>query len=263
MVHEIPITQIVGYENAKPKKSLVRSMSDQGFLAEFPVVVSQQDDGCYRLLDGRRRTAAAQAAGLENVLAEVSDLGAALTILAHATRSENPVAELKAYQELQRQGLSMEEIARAGYATLQRVRKIAKLNQLVPEIAGRVEVGEIAPTVAFDLAGLAPEVQRKLADATRGETITGPLVRSYREVARDEAKLSVAGVADLFNEPEAATIEDVLGVLSEDTLYAILAEMPEDNRFTIWRGKVRQALQLHAAGSVAIQLSQPVETVSI
>jgi len=260
MVQPIPISQIIGYENAKPKKALVRSMSDQGFLPEFPVVVTRQDDGSYRLLDGRRRTAAAQAAGLESVLAEVSDLGAALTILAHATRSENPVAELKAYQELQRQGLSMEEIARAGYATLQRVRKIAKLNQLVPEISGRVEVGEIAPTVAFDIAGLAPEVQRQLAEE---QTITGPLVRTYQEVARDEAKLSVAGVADIFDEPEAATIEDVLGVLSEDTLYAILAEMPEDNRFTIWRGKVRQALHMHAAGSVAVQFSQPVETVSV
>ncbi len=256
----IPISQIVGFENAKPKKALVRSIQNQGFLSEFPVIVTHQDDGSYQLLDGRRRTAAAKAAGLDSVLATVSDLGAALTILAHATRSENPVAELKAYQELQRQGLSVEEIARAGYATLQRVRKIAKLNQLVPEIAGRVETGEIAPTVAFDVTGLAPEVQRKLAQE---ETITGPLVRTYREVARDEAKLSVAGIEDLFSEPETATIEDVLCMLSEDTLYAILAEMPDDNRFIIWRGKVRQALQMHTAGSVAIQLSQPVEIVSV
>jgi hypothetical protein len=66
---------------------------------------------------------------------------AALTILAHATRSENPVAELQAYQELQRGGMSEEQIARAGYATLQRIRKIAKLNRLIPEIAARVEKG--------------------------------------------------------------------------------------------------------------------------
>ncbi|MBL7163233.1 MAG: ParB N-terminal domain-containing protein [Anaerolineales bacterium] len=263
MYREISISQIVGYENAKPKRALVRSMGDQGFLSEFPVIVTQENDGSYRLLDGRRRTAAAKAAGLDSVLAEVSDLGVALTILAHATRSENPVAELKAYQELQCQGLSEVEIARAGYATLQRIRKIAKLNQLVPELAGRVETGEIAPTVAFDVAGLAPELQRKLADATRGEKITGPLVRTYREVERDEARFSVAGIEGLFSEPEAATIEEVLGVLSEDTLYAILAEMPEDNRFIIWRGKVRQALQMHTAGSVAIQLSRPVEAVSV
>ena len=104
----IPISQIVGFENAKPKKALVRSIQNQGFLSEFPVIVTHQDDGSYQLLDGRRRTAAAKAAGLDSVLATVSDLGAALTILAHATRSENPVAELKAYQELQRQGLSVE-----------------------------------------------------------------------------------------------------------------------------------------------------------
>ncbi len=262
MYQEIPITQLTGYENAKPKKALVRSIQNQGFLVEFPVIVTLQDDGSYRLLDGRRRTAAAKAAGLESVLAEVSEAGAALTILSHATRSENPVAELKAYQELQRQGMSETEIARAGYATLGRVRKIAKLNRLIPEIAERVEVGEIVPGVAFDITRLSPEVQRQLADATRGEKITGPLVQEYRQVEREEAKLSVDGLEALFEEPEAATIEDVFACLSEDTLYTILAEMPDDNRFTIWRGKMRQALQMQAV-EVAIPLPQPVAAVSL
>jgi len=263
MSRSIPISQIVGYENAKPKKALVKSIQDQGFLVEFPVTLKPEDDGNYRLLDGRRRTAAAKAAGLECVQAEISEAGVALTILSHATRSENPVAELKAYQELQRQGLSQEEIARAGYATLQRMRKIANLNRLVPAIAGRVEVGEIAPGVAFEIARLAPEVQRKLAQAHRGEKITGPLVREYRQVEREKAVLSVDGLEDLFAEQEAATIEDVFTCLSDDTLYAILAEMPDDNRFIIWRGKVRQALQVRTAEGVAVQFSQPVEVVSV
>ena len=223
-------------------------------MVEFPVIVAQQDDGTYRLLDGRRRTAAAKAAGLESVLAEVSEVGAALTILSHATRSENPVAELKAYQELQRQGMSEKEIARAGYATLGRVRKIAKLNRLIPKIAERVEVGEIAPGVAFEITRMAPEVQRELA---KEEKITGPLVSEYRQVERDEAILSVDGLEALFDEPEAATIEDVFACLSEDTLYAILAEIPADNRYTIWRGKVRQVIQVQAV-EVAIPLPQPV-----
>lgn len=260
MSRSIPISQIVGYENAKPKKALVKSIQDQGFLVEFPVILTPEVGGRYRLLDGRRRTAAAKAAGLECVLAEISEAGVALTILSHATRSENPVAELKAYQELQRQGLSQEEIARAGYATLQRMRKIAKLNRLVPAVAGRVESGEVAPGVAFEIARLAPEVQRKLAQE---EKITGPLVREYRQVEREKAVLSVDGLEDLFAEQEAATIEDVFTCLSEDTLYAILAEMPDDNRFIIWRGKVRQALQVRTTEGVVIQLSQPVEVVSI
>ena len=260
MSQSIPISQIVGYENAKPKKTLVKSIQDQGFLVEFPVILTREDGGIYRLLDGRRRTAAAKAVGLESVLAEISEAGVALTILAHATRSENPVAELKAYQELQRQGLSQEDIARAGYATLQRIRKVAKLNRLVPEIAGRVEKGEIAPGVAFKIARMAPEVQHQLA---LEQEITGPLVREYRQVGREKAVLSVAGLEDLFTEPEAATVDDVFRCLSEDTLYAILAEMPGDNRFAIWRGKVRQALQVQQIGSVAVQFSQPMETVSV
>jgi len=260
MSRSIPISQIVGYENAKPKKALVKSIQDQGFLVEFPVILKPEDDGNYRLLDGRRRTAAAKAAGLESVLAEISEAGVALTILSHATRSENPVAELKAYQELQRQGLSQDEIARAGYATLQRMRKIAKLNRLVPAIAGRVESGEVAPGVAFEIARMAPEVQRKLAQE---EKVTGPVVREYRQVEREKAVLSVDGLEDLFAEQEAATIEDVFTCLSEDTLYAILAEMPDDNRFIIWRGKVRRALQVRTAGGVAVQFSQPVEVVSV
>jgi|GEM_PF-1115211 ParB-like chromosome segregation protein Spo0J len=260
MSQSIPISQIVGYENAKPKKALVKSIQDQGFLVEFPVILTPGDHGMYRLLDGRRRTAAAKVAGLEYVLAEISQAGVALTILSHATRSENPVAELKAYQELQRQGLSQEDIARAGYATLQRIRKVAKLNHLVPEVSGRVEKGEIAPGVAFKIARMAPEIQRKLAQE---QEITGPLVREYRQVEREKVVLRVDGLEDLFTEPEAATIEDVLRCLSEDTLYAILAEMPEDNRFTIWRGKVRQALQVQSVSSVAIQFPQPVEVVSV
>ena len=62
----------------------------------------------------------------------ISGRGDALTILAHATRGENPVAELRAYQALQAQGLTEKDIARMGFATIQRVRKVAKLNRLVP-----------------------------------------------------------------------------------------------------------------------------------
>ena len=193
MSQSIPISQIVGYENAKPKKALVKSIQDQGFLVEFPVILTPGDHGMYRLLDGRRRTAAAKVAGLEYVLAEISQAGVALTILSHATRSENPVAELKAYQELQRQGLSQEDIARAGYATLQRIRKVAKLNHLVPEVSGRVEKGEIAPGVAFKIARMAPEIQRKLAQE---QEITGPLVREYRQVEREKVVLRVDGLEE-------------------------------------------------------------------
>lgn len=255
----LPISELHGHEDAKPFKALVQSISDQGFLPAFPIVVIPVDDdadqaGGYQILDGRRRTAAALQAGLDAVLAVVTEGDAALTILAHATRSENPVAELKAYQELQRAGLSEEQIARAGYATLGRIRKIARLNHLVPPIAERVERGEIAPGVAFKITRLAPEIQHDLAQE---EKVTGPLVREYQSAGQRTARLSVPGLEEIFEPRPQATIDDVLAVLSDETLQAILAEMPVDERFTTWRAKVRKIL----AGRV-VEVKLPVHSLA-
>jgi len=228
---EIPITQLCGHAETKPRKALVQSIQDQGFLPAFPIVVAPAVNHIYPILDGRRRTAAASQAGLEKVLAVVTEGDAVLTILAHATRSENPVAELRAYQELQRAGMSEEQIARAGYASLGRIRKISKLNRLVPPIAARVESGEIAPGVAFKIAKLASEVQHELAQE---EKITGSLVREYQYARRQEAKLSVPGLEQIFEIPLQATFDELLAMLSDDSLHTILVEIPRDNRFTTW-----------------------------
>ena len=244
-MREIPISQLRGYEEAKPRKALVQSIQDQGFLPAFPIVVAPAVDDIYLILDGRRRTAAALQVGLETVLAVVIEGDATLTILAHATRSENPVAELKAYQELQRVGMSEEQIARAGYATLGRIRKISKLNHLVSTIAVRVESGEISPGVAFKIAKLAPEIQHELAQEGK---ITGPLVREYQYARRQAAKLSVPGLEQVFEVQQQATIDEVLAELSNDTLHTILAELSADNRFTTWRAKVKK-----------IQASRPIQ----
>jgi hypothetical protein len=72
-------------------------------------------------------------------------------------------------------------------------------------------------------------------------------------------KLSVPDLEQVFKTPPQATIEDVLAVLSDDTLNAILAEMPDDDRFTTWQAKVRKTLAGHNQ-HVAIPVSALVET---
>jgi Mg/Co/Ni transporter MgtE len=67
-------------------------------------------------------------------------------------------------------------------------------------------------------------------------------VREYQYARRQTAKLSVPGLEDIFDPLPQATIDDVLEALSEETLQAILAEMPVDERFTTWRAKVRKIL---------------------
>jgi ParB-like chromosome segregation protein Spo0J len=254
----LEITKLTGHENARPPAALVRSLQDQGFLPAFPIVVAQEQNEIYPILDGRRRTAAAVKAGLETVLAVVTEpalsgvegASAALTILAHSTRSENPVAELKAYQALMRAGLSEEQIARAGYASLNRVRKIAKLNNLIPEMAAQVEAGDIAPGVAFKIAGLAPEVQEAL---TQEEKITGAIVRAYRSSERREAVLTTPGVEAIFQSAPPATIAEVFAALSRETLQAVLVELPAEDRFVPWRRKIRQALALPTPACIPLQ----------
>jgi ParB/RepB/Spo0J family partition protein len=236
---EIPLLKLCGYEAAKPRKALVQSIQDQGFLCAFPIVVAPAVNNIYPILDGRRRTAAALQAGLKAVPAVVTKGDAALTILAHATRSENPVAELKAYQQLQRAGMSEAQIAQAGYAALGRIRKISKLNSLVPAIAARVESGEIAPGVAFKIAKLASEVQHELAKEAK---ITGPLVREYQYARRQAAKLSLAGLERIFEVPQQASIDELLATLTDPALHTILAELPADERFTTWRAKLKKIL---------------------
>ena len=243
---EIDIAKLHGHEGARPPATLIRSIQEQGFLAAFPIIVAAGNNGTFQILDGRRRTAAAEKIGLEQVLGVLAENSPAMTILAHATRSENPVAELQAYQALMRAGMSAADIARAGYASLQRVRKISKLTRLIPPIAHRVEGGEIAPSVAFQISCLAPEVQAELA---KEEKVTGAIVRAYRSVARKDTMLATPGLEAIFQPPPPATIDDVIRSLSPETLQRILSELPEGDRFVTWRGKIRQALVLGHAQS--------------
>jgi len=236
---------------AKPLPALVRSMKENGFLPAFPVILLQGNPYC--IVDGRRRVAAARNVGLASVLAVVREQGSPeTTILAHATRSENPVAELQAIQQLMRSGLSEAQIARVGFASLQRIKRIAKLNRLTPEIAERVNNGEIAPGVAFQIAMLPVESQSVLAQE---EKVTVGKVRQSRCVRREVA---LPGLESILAAPAVipASIEEIFAVLSHEMLYAILAEIPQDERFALWRGKVQRELQSRA---VPVALSEEVK----
>jgi hypothetical protein len=177
-------------------------------------------------------------AGLDEVPAVLLENGGPeVTLLAHATRSENPVAELEAIRELQRRGLSEKEIARAGYSDLPRIRRLAKLNRLAPELAERVESGEIAPGVAFQVAGLPQGEQRQLLE--QDEKVTAKTVRQARYARREAA---LPSLPELVEQAKPVTVEELFGCLSVGTLAQILAELPEDPRFLVWRAKIRRIL---------------------
>jgi ParB family chromosome partitioning protein len=232
----LPLSQLPISPGTKVRARLLKSIREKGVLT--PILVQPNGAG-YKLLDGRRRVAAALRAGLEEIPAIlVEEGGPEITLLAHATRSENPVAELEAIRELQRRGLSEKEIARAGYASLGRIRRLAKLNRLAPELAEKVEAGEIAPGVAFQVASLPQEDQHELL--AEDEKVTAKTVRQAKYAHRQAA---VPALSELVERVEPVTIEEVFGCLSAETLAQIQAELPHEPRFEVWRAKIQRLLK--------------------
>jgi ParB-like chromosome segregation protein Spo0J len=229
----------IAVEEARLAHPLAKAVAAKGVIV--PVVLGTKKDasGLYPILDGRRRILASIKAGMPDVPAVFLDGGAEITLMLHATRRNNPVSELKAVRSLMQQGMSESQIARAGYMAVQRIRKLAKLNRLEPEIAARVEKGDVSPSVAFEIAAYLPtETQRKLA---KEEKITGTLVNEYRSVGRGQDALAGLGV---IQQPKPATMDEMLAQLSVDTLQAIQAELPADQQFAIWRVKVERAMRI-------------------
>ena len=234
----IPIKEIA-VEETRLAHQLAKAVAAKGVIVPVVLATKKNASGLYPILDGRRRILASIKAGFTEVPAIFLDGGPEITLLLHATRRSNPVSELKAVRAMMEQGMSESQIARAGYMAVQRIRKLAKLNRLVPEVACRVEKGEVSTTVAFEVAAyLTPESQRELAQE---EKITGSLVQEYRSAGREQSEL--VGL-QIFEEPKFATMDEMLGELSVDTLQAIMADLPTDQSFAIWRAKVAQAVSV-------------------
>jgi len=231
---QIPCTQLQPPAGTRVRASLCKSIRERGILV--PILVTREGER-YRILDGRRRVAAAQQLKLEVVPAILVERGGPdITILAHATRSENPIAELQAIQELVREGLGEKQIAQAGYAELGRIRRLTRLNRLAPELAEKVEAGQIAAGLAFQIAGLSLEAQRRLAGE---EKITGAKVREAKTVRRQAALPDLTALAQFQDLP--ATLDDVFACLSPRTLDALLQDLPDEERFAAWRGRAARA----------------------
>ena len=235
---KVAITEIA-VEETRLAHQLAKAVAAKGVIVPVVLAAKKNANGLYPILDGRRRILASIKAGFTDVPAIFLDGGPEITLLLHATRRNNPVSELKAVRAMMEQGMSEAQIARAGYMAVQRIRKLAKLNRLVPEVASRVEKGEVSTTVAFEIAAyLTPESQRALAQE---EKITGTLVNEYRTAGREQNLL--AGL-QVIEQPRPATMDDVLSELSVDTLRAILTELPTEPRFAIWKAKVARAVSV-------------------
>jgi ParB/RepB/Spo0J family partition protein len=233
IIMELELAKIVTSE-IKVRSGLLKSIQERGIL--YPILVTQVND-LYIILDGRRRAAAARKLEMTTVPVVVIEGGPEITILTHATRSENPVAELGAIQALLSEGMSEKEVAQAGYSRLGRIQRLARLNHLIKPLAEKVDEGVIAPGVAFEVAALPAEVQRKLL---KEDKITCEVVRKAKTVHREETQIPSLGALldEVVKQTPPASFNDVLNCLSEITLGHILEDLPQRPEYDLWRKRL-------------------------
>lgn len=249
----------VGRDVIAPDAAFVESVRRFGVVT--PVVIVE-DAGGLRVVDGRRRIAAARAAGVDALSAVIYPAGeglpADLIILAlNEQRSSNPLADFNAIRRLQERGATEQEISQATGMPPQRIRRRMKLASLLPELFDALSEGRLSVAVAEAAAGLSPAYQRALA-ATLAEKgrLTLADVRAVKVARREQALAAAPGLAGILSAPlppafqptlnpepsppnPQAAFPDLAGVIdlfAPETLRRMRADLQE----SLWRAPARR-----------------------
>jgi ParB/RepB/Spo0J family partition protein len=200
---ELPVVQ------GRPTGSLVKSIRKFGVIE--PVVLGDNGDDGYVVIDGRRRIAAAREAKLSTVPARIydnDDIGTyapVLTVMANEERSSNPASNFDAVYDLAFNRRVPEPIiARVTGLTVPTVKSLLSLTAVPAEILDAMRDGKVRFSVVRMIAKLTRETQTKLvATLAESGTITAQNVRAvtpptqehdttFESIWRDELKASLS-----------------------------------------------------------------------
>ena len=158
VVREIPIDKIIIPEQRarasfteEQHQELMASIKNYGFTV--PILVQDNKDGTYTLIDGEHRTLIAKELGYEKIPAVIVEAdtkkATMLNVLANTARgTQNPMDVAEALQRALEAGATEEELAAATGHTVQWVRIYLSLNKL-PDVfknalrEGRLKIGHI------------------------------------------------------------------------------------------------------------------------
>lgn len=187
-----------------PTPAMVAAVARLGVLQ--PIVGEQSDDGRrVTVVDGRRRVLAARAAGDEQIPVMVFPSGYCdadlLTLTLHATRAGNPVAELRAVDNLLARGISERDISALAGIPAPTLAKLLTLRRLIPPLRERFDAGQVRPSVAMYAARLPVDRQANLARIAAERTVKIDDVKRERQavvaVAIDEVAHAIGDRLDL------------------------------------------------------------------
>lgn len=228
---ELPLSALHPFPNHPYKVTddeamfaLMDSIDEHGILS--PVLVRPEKDG-YEIISGHRRCHAARAVGLKTVPAIVCDLTrdeAAVLLVdsnlhrEHLLPSEKAFAfklkmEALKHQGKRTDGLTCGQAVRKSRDTVsdedsgRTVQRYIRLTNLIPELLGYLDRGEMALSVGVELSYLDDEMQYAVLDAMEAEDCTP----SYSQAVR---------LKNLFR----------CGDLTEEGIMAVIQEQKANQR---------------------------------
>lgn len=148
-----------------PEPVLEELIRAQGILT--PLTLARRSSGRCELVAGRRRLRVARKLGLSVVPALVIEYDGMTSVQAltdHASRRENPAADLAHIEALVQKGASFEAISKATGLQVKTIKQRLILGRLATDLREQFDRGRIAVTVAEAAARLPSEAQRGLVE---------------------------------------------------------------------------------------------------
>ena len=225
-----------------PSKAMVESVRRLGVIEAVTLRAGANAGDPYHVVNGRRRVTAARLAGQEWVPATIIGLeerhAATVTLVLNACRAANPVAEYDAISQLEAQGATHGEIARATGLTVGQVRRRLRLKGLDPRIYEALREGRTTQGVAETAARLPASVQQQVAERlAQGARVTRRNLREARQV------LAAQGVADLGLGQIAKQIDAAVAQAAAGTRPV---SVPAADYRALYRGLYRQLQEARA-----------------
>ncbi|MGB3328603.1 MAG: ParB/RepB/Spo0J family partition protein [Thermomicrobiales bacterium] len=156
----------------RPTDRLIDHVRQHGVLVPVLLAESADEDGVLslRLVDGNRRVAAAREAGLSHIPAIVAPTGddaaiAELTLAINTLRTNNPVTEWWAIDDLRQAGVRDAAIAEHTGMSPATLKARARYGQLDPRIFSGLVYGRIAPSVVDKAVRLPLEAQDRIGES--------------------------------------------------------------------------------------------------
>jgi ParB/RepB/Spo0J family partition protein len=189
----IPLDSITEFSPGDPpSREFVESIRRAG--VTVPVVVRENEDGTYTLIDGRRRVVAALMAGLTTVTAAIeerADVDDDIMALAlNAQRSGNLLDQHRHVKALLSKGMTIAQIvASPANMTEHEVLRANKIGDLLPEFQAMIEYGQLLPAAAYRTAQMSPKEQKALLKVAErnGGKLSARDVSAVRRMRQSDA----------------------------------------------------------------------------